>query len=199
MRLLRYAVQVILTVLVAGCVCRTGALRSEVSRFRGDGLIEDTSLALVPFFWGPGFRIVFPGFDPTKPYEHSYQFKGVPKSKRQASMIYVRFSDNGSPRTMEDAKSKITAVLTLAVLDGSGTVLKSQEMKFSDAVWSWEGGGGHSGVFGLWISEGANNGISNVFGFDPEESYTLRIVYTPGGVPPDTTNVWVTIENGGKL
>jgi hypothetical protein len=187
---------VCLALLASGCVYKTGALRQQVREYQGEGVITDASIGAPPFFWGPGFRIAFPSFDPSKPYEHSYQLKGVPKTKYGASTIYVRFPGDWSP-DLDRAKTKITAVLSFAILDENHAVLKSQNVDFSTAVWSWEGGGQPS-VFGLWVYDRANKRTENVFTFDPAKSYTLRIVYTPGLVPPQTTNIYVTVENGGR-
>jgi hypothetical protein len=194
MRPLKYIV--CLALLASGCVYKTGALRRQVHQYQGEGMITDASIGAPPFFWGPGFRIVFPSFDPSRPYQHSYQLKGVPKTKYGASTIYVRFPGNCSP-DLDRAKTKITAVLSFAILDENHAVLKSQDVDFSKAVWSWEGGG-QPGVFGLWVYDRANNRTENVFTFDPAKLYTLRIVYKPGLVPPQTTNIYVTVENGGR-
>src|ERR1039457_4449284 len=107
---------VCIALLTSGCVYRTGALRQQVRKYQGEGVITDASIGSPPFFWSPGFRIVFPSFDPTKPSEHSYQLKGVPKTKYGASTIYVRFPGDWSP-DLDHAKTKITAVLSLAILD----------------------------------------------------------------------------------
>ncbi len=180
---------------LTGCVYKTGALRRQISHYEGDGAIRDASIGAPPFFWGPGFRIVFPAFDPRKPYEHSYQLKGVPKTKYGESTIYVRFPGDWSP-DLDSVKQKVTAVLSFNILDGNGVVLKSQDIVFSRAIWSWSGG---AGDFGLWVQNENGYGAKNDFYFDPPKRYTLQIVYVPGSVPPPTTNMYVTIENGGYL
>ncbi len=182
---------------LTGCVYKTGALRNQISHYKGDGTITDASIGAPPFFWGPGFRLVFPGFDPSKSYEHSYQLNGVPKTKYGASTIYVRFPGDWSI-DLDKEKTNITAVLSFTVLDENDTVLKSQEVKFSTADWSWAGGAG-VGVFGLWVYDRPNNRTENIFNFAPAKSYRLKIVYTPGPVPPQTTNMYISIENGGRI
>ena len=180
MRPLNYIV--CLALLASGCVHKTGALRQQVHEYQGEGVITDVSIGAFPLFESPGFRIVFPSFDPTKSYEHSYQLKGVPKTKYGASTIYVRFPGNWSP-DLDSAKTKITAVLSFTISDENHAVLKSQDVDFNTAVWFWEGGGGE-GLFGLWVDNPAHSGTENDFTFDPGKSYTLKIVYTPGLVPP---------------
>jgi hypothetical protein len=193
-----YVVITCIALLASGCVYETGALRHQVLHYKGDGVITDASIGAPPFFWGPGFRIVFPGFDPGKPYEHYYQLKGVPKTKYGASMIYVRFPGDWSP-DLDRAKTNITATMSFEILDENRAVLKSQNVDFRTAVWSWEGGGGE-GLFGLWVNNQSSNSAENEeFTFDPAKSYILRIVYTPGLFPPQTTNIYVTVENGGRI
>jgi hypothetical protein len=193
---MKYSIYILCLALgLTGCIYKTHALSRQVSHYKGDGSITDASIGAPPFFWGPGFRIVFPGFDPSKDYEHSYLLKGVPKTKYGASTIYVRFPGDWSPE-LNSEKTAITAVLSFTVRDESQTVLKSVEVKFSTAIWSWGAG---RRLFGLWVWNRPNNSTENIFDFDPARSYTLRIIYTPGPVPPQTTNMYVTVENGGGI
>jgi hypothetical protein len=195
---MRFAGHVLLIslALCTGCVYRTGALRQQVCMYRGEGVINDVSIGAPPFFWSPGFRIIFPGFDPNKPFECSYQLKGVPKTKYGASTVFVRFPGDLSP-DLDHAKTKITAVLSLAILDENHNVLKAQNVDFSTAVWSWKGGGGE-GEFGLWVENPDNNGTETDFKFNPAKTYTLKVIYKPGLVPPQTTKIYITVENGGR-
>jgi hypothetical protein len=184
-----------LALISTGCVYKTGALRSQVRHYDGDGVINDASIEAPPFFLAPGFRIVFPAFDSRKPYEHSYVLKGVPKTKYGASTIYVRFLGNWSA-DVDKFKERVTSTLTFSILDEDGTILKSQDVVFKTAVWSWEGGGG-DGVFGLWVHN-RDRYDYNDFYFDPAKRYILRIIYVPGSVPPQTETIYVTVENGGR-
>jgi hypothetical protein len=159
--------------------------------------MTDTSIGSPLFFRSPGFRIAFPGFDPAKPFENSYQLGGVPEIKHAASTIYVRFPGNWSP-DLDQTKTNITAVLSLSIFDENHILLKSQDVIFSKAVWSWSGRGG-KGEFGLWVHNPGHNGSETGFTFDPAKTYTLRVIYTPGMVPPSTTNIYLTIENGGRI
>ena len=194
---MKFSVHIVCVALVlTGCVYKTGALRKQISHYQGDGTISDASIAVPPFFSGPGFRIIFDGFDPSRAYEGSYRLNGVPKTKYGESTIYVRFPGDWSPE-LDSTKKRVTAVLSFAILDESGVVLKSQEIAFSSAVWSWQGAGG-DGVFGLWVKD-EPYGAKNRFYFDPAKQYQLRVSYVPGSVPPQTTNMFLSIENGGRI
>jgi hypothetical protein len=180
---------------LVGCVHKTGALREQISHYQGDGTIRDVSFAAEPFFSGPGFRIAFAGFDPRKPYEGSYRFKGVPKTKYGESTIYVRFPGDLPPDL--DAKKNVTSVLSFSILDQKGALLKSQKFVFNSVVWSWQQSA-TSGLFGLWI-QGDAYGAKNRFYFEPAKEYQLQFTYAPGATPPQTTNMYLTIENGGRM
>jgi hypothetical protein len=187
------------TLAFVGCVYKTKALRKQVTRYEGDGLIRDASLTVFPITRIPGFRISFPGFDPNLPYQSTYTFKGVPKTKSRESMLYVRFPGLYSPE-LDELKKKVTAVLSYTILDEGGNVLTNQDITFSNAWWSWAGGGGQ-GIFGLWVDRRPDDlyGAQNTFYFDPTNRYTLRVKYEPGTSPPQTTNMFISIENGGRI
>src|SRR3954469_14875262 len=182
-----------IALLLTGCVYKTGALHRQIARYKGDGTIIDASIGAPPFFWEPGFRLVFPNFDPAQPYEHSYRLQGVPKTKYGASTIYVCFPGDWSPDAYI-AKSNVTAVLCFTVLGENGTVLKSQEIKFNTAIWSHG-----AGIFGLWVYDRPNHKIENIFNFDPGKLYSLKIVYAPGPTPPQTKTMYISVENGGRI
>lgn len=181
----------------AGCVHKTKALRKQVSRYEGDGIITDASLAVFPIARSPGFRISFPGFDPKKDCEREYTFRGVPKIKHYASAICVRFPGPYSP-DLDEIKKRVTSVLSYSISDEAGNVLTNQNVTFSNAWWSWSGGRG-AGVFGLWVERPGQYGMQNSFYFEPTNRYTLRIKYEPGSAPPQTTNMFILIENGGHI
>jgi len=175
--------------------CQTGALRVQVSRYEGDGAIADTSLGAPPIFWSPGFRVVFPPFDPKKSYTHSYHLKGVPTTK-DTSTIYVRFTGDWSP-DLDRLQKSITSTLSFRILDENGISLKAQKVVFSEAIWSWESG--KPGTFGLWVHDPIRNTVKNSFLFDRSKQYTLQIVYNPGPVPPRAERLWITVESGGTM
>jgi hypothetical protein len=181
------------TLVFAGCVYKTKALRKQVSRYEGDGVIKDASLTVFPITRIPGFRISFPAFDPNLPYQSTYMFKGVPKTKSRESMVYVRFPRRYSP-DLDEIKKGVTSVLSYTLLDQGGTVLTTQEIVFSHAWWSgnWE-------TFALWVEKPREYGAQNTFYFDPTNRYTLRVKYEPGPSPPQTTNMFISIENGGHI
>ncbi|HSY20394.1 MAG TPA: hypothetical protein VK815_18765 [Candidatus Acidoferrales bacterium] len=187
------------TLLLTGCVYHTGALRSQVRSYAGDGVITDVSVGSPPFFWSPGFRIVLPAFDPAKPYEQSYNLKNVPKnSDKEVSMINVSFLGDWS-MDLDQIKQKTTSNLSFEILDDTGAIVKSLTIPFNDknTIWSWmqtsEGG-----EFGLWVHEEPCS-EKNTFYFDPAKHYTLHITYIPGEVPPSANRIWITIKNGGTI
>ena len=175
-----------------GCIYKTKALRKQVSRYQGDGVITDTSLTVFPLVRIPGYRIDFPGFDQNSPNQSTYTFKGVPKTRGAESVIYVRFPGRYSP-DLDEIKKSVTSVLSYTVLDQSGTVLTTQEIVFSNAWWS-----GSWDTFALWVQKPGDYGAQNTFYFDPTNGYTLRVKYEPG-TPPATTNMFISIENGGHI
>jgi len=190
------------TLLLTGCIYHTGALRSQVRSYAGDGVITDISVGSPPFFWSPGFRIVLPAFDPAKPYEQSYNLKNVPKTRnKDASAINISFPGYWL-LDPDQIKQKTTSTLSFEILDDNGAVVKSLEIPFKDKNTIWSGRGGYpGGEFELWVAADVprSYSVTNMFYFDPAKHYTLHIIYTPCPVPPKTERMWITIDNGGTI
>lgn len=187
----------LLALFLTGCVYDTHALRTQVKRYEGDGIISDISVGSPPFFWSPGFQIVLPSFDPSKRCERSYMLNSLPKTKSKNSSIEPTF-----PLPYQDvdsAKKNATAVLSFTVTDADGVLLKSEEIVFKNAWWS-----GHFGPHGdvsLWTQKQKKSpiGMVNSFPFENEKRYTLRIVYEPGNNPPRTKKMYILVTNGGTI
>ena len=185
--------------LLAGCVYHTGALRKQVRVYTGDGVITDISLAAPLLFSSPGFKIVLPPFDSSKPYEQVYNLAHVPQTgPKDSSSIDICFPGEWS-LDLDQIQQNVTASLSFEIRDDTGAILKALTIPFKDrnTIWSWAGGGG-KGEFGLWV-EDSPLGAKNGFYFDPAKHYTLHITYTPGEIPPATTQMWITIKNGGTI
>src|SRR5713226_8559160 len=68
------------------CLAGNLGIEAQVRQYSGDGTIYNCSI-----LFSPGYRIEFPKFSSSKPYEASYRLSYVPPTGRWPAVIYLRF------------------------------------------------------------------------------------------------------------
>jgi hypothetical protein len=165
--------------MLTGCGLVTGLLTSwEVKWYGGDGSIETCSQ-----WFAAGWQINFSPFDASKPFAASYRISKLPHILGRDPMIYLKFDVDNFLHDVDSAKSKTTARFDVELLDPQGRVIQTLDLQTRTAIW-W-GGGKSWGLYDLDRS---------AFHFEPHKSYTLRVRYEPGDIPPPAEKLYFSID-----
>lgn len=170
------------TLLFSGCVFRSHPLEEQISKYRGDGAIRETSISSL-LFSSPGFSLCFPKFDSVHEYAASYRISHLPKTKSRLSLIYLRFESSCDSQLLKD---KFKGSVRYTIESNEGEVLWDKVLPFERAIWSQSGG-----RFGLYDSS-----VSE-FEFENSKEYLLRVHYSPDVKDLPFAHCYVSIESGG--
>ena len=151
------------------------ALRAK--RYSGDGVIRICST-----FAHQGYAIEFPRFRADRAYAAVYKLSYVPNANR-APQVYLHFHSDISSLKTDSFKERVTAALRVVLADATGREIQRLDLPLSMAIWSQSGD-----LFGIYDLDRSD------FHFDPASSYTLRVSYTPGPVPPPTKELYFEID-----
>ena len=137
-----------------------------------EGEFRDISLRFPWPLFGirvPGYEITFDQFDLSKPYSADYRIGELPEIARTPADVFLCVEDPGG-RFSHDADRRLSARVTIDVLDERGSNACHVEERLADMRWSWPTR--HAPVFGLY-SEGSF--------FFPRggAAYRVRVRYIP--------------------
>jgi hypothetical protein len=153
----------------------------QVLRYSGDGVIHAAPIM-------PGYQITFPKFGASQPYSASYRLSRVPQRKYGEPVIYLRFYWSRGFANIDQVKKQVTAEFRFTLLDEEGELIQSADLPVSASIWT--GGTDFWGIYQLDQSR---------LRFSRDASYVLNVSYTPGAVPPPTSELYFSVEDGGTL
>ena len=158
--------------------------KTGISSYSGDGTILDTSQPAV-FFATRGYRIDLPEFRIDRPYEHTYQLKGIPVINDTFATIYFEL-----PQGLTSASTSATeASFDFNLVDRKGSRITRFGGPLNTFIWSSSLRNPNS----LYNLEGS------LFQPKPDEEYRLHVRYHPGsGVGKGVGHVSLRCGIGGS-
>jgi len=146
---------------------RYSFLRSDISRYTGDGTIEDISFRFT-VFPVKGYSISFTPFEMGQEFSDSYGLSNLPDLDDVGVYLVVESDDYIS----EIEKLKLNAKVELILTDSKNQTELRVDKQLKELIWSYP----HRGA----ISGHALYDLDKSF-FSPRigEQYTLRINYSP--------------------
>jgi hypothetical protein len=155
----------------------------QTYKFSGDGTIRTCS-SLV----GGGYAIKFAEFDPASPYSASYRLSHVPEiglsRKEHEPTLYFRFQWAGPYLQWRERQKTLTGQIRVVLLDSGDQNMKSEEVSLAEMFWTQT-----QGLYGGYDLARTRLHL------EPGRSYTLRVAYVPGTVPPPATHAYFEIDN----
>jgi hypothetical protein len=164
-------------IVISGCVAflllfyfflvRNPSLKNEVSRYDGDGIIEDISGRYLVYPM-PGYSITFPLFDLGQPFEDTYSISNLPDLNDVGIYLVVESDSYVGDEERKTLHSKVE----LTLIDSKGKVALEHNSYLKDMTWMYE----HHGVI-----DGHRLYNLNTTFFSPIkcERYKLHIKYSP--------------------
>ena len=166
-----------------GCLMQTHALKTDVGNYHGDGAIEDISIGSL-LFRSAGFRITLPVFQGTAPIDHLYQLGSLPATKEKNLVILFQVPA-ARYQSLQRGHDQGKGRLRYELLDKSNRIAYQVELNLDDAIWA---------ISRYQVAAYPSSGF--YFGYDPGQSYSLHLSYTPGTKPFDDP-IAIVIESGG--
>jgi hypothetical protein len=163
---------------LAGCgIPASSEMWAQTKRYSGDGIINNCSSLI-----GAGYRIDFPEFDASRPFNASYQMAHVPKVFGRDPVMYLKFRCEGGGS--DEVKTRVTASFRVTLFDSAGRILHSIELPMSASRWAES-----QHLCGAYDVD--KSPLRLQFG----TSYVLKVSYDPGPIPPPTKLLYFSVDN----